>query len=53
MSHFLEFVHRSRLRMDLFHALGLAIGAVFLQGLQVMQKLIVINALSELYRSIG
>jgi hypothetical protein len=46
-------VHRSRLRMDLFHTLGPAIGAVFLQGLQVMQKLIVINALSELYRSIG
>ena len=46
-------MHRSHLRMDHFHALSLAIGAVFLQGLQVMQKLIVINALSELYRSIG
>ena len=46
-------MHRSHFGMDLFHALGLAIGAVFLQGLQVMQKLIVINALSELYRSIG
>ena len=46
-------MHRSHLRMDLFHAIGLAIGVVFLQGLQVMQKLIVINALSELYRSIG
>jgi len=29
-------MHRSHCGMDLFHALGLAIGAVFLQGLQLI-----------------